>query len=353
MGAETEGQVTVRVAIDPEVLRIAEHRLVEVRRFEHQHDLLAGFQRRAVELGVGGQRAAHVLHRRRPAQHLLDRPGQQIRLRHERLPLIAVTQQLLGAARQRVAGGLVAADQDQQCLEHDLVIRHPLALDLGVDQNREQVVGRVGATVGDHLHRERGVGGERVHQLLDGQLVDRRGQSAHQVVGPLQQLVALFGQHAEHVTDDRHRQRRGDVADEVALAALTHRVDQRVTQVLDGRHLVHDALAGEPGVDELAAQDVRRIVHVDHVGHPRLVRPDAAGGREQLRVALGVEQRLIGRRRGQSVAVAEHRLVGPHPLVGLPRIAVGVEVAVGQIDVEAGQCRGHDFPFRGCFEVPG
>jgi hypothetical protein len=86
--------------------------------------------------------------------------------------LIAVPQHLLGAARQGVPGGLVATDQDEQRLEDDLVVAHPGTLDLGVDEDREEIVGRFRAPLGDHVHRERGVGGEGLHQLLDGQLVD-------------------------------------------------------------------------------------------------------------------------------------------------------------------------------------
>ena len=44
-------------------------------------------------------------------------------------------------------------------------------------------------------------------------------------------IVAVLGRDAEHVADDRHRKRRGDVADEVAFAALADRVDDRVAQL--------------------------------------------------------------------------------------------------------------------------
>ncbi len=59
--------------------------------------------------------------------------------------------------------------------------------------------------------------------------------------------------------------------------------------VLDARRLVHHPLAGEAGVDELAAQQMCGVVHVDHVRHAGLVGPDAAGVGERLRIALGVD----------------------------------------------------------------
>lgn len=63
MGAEAERQVVVRVSVDSEIVRIAEHRLIEVRRFEKQDDFFALLELRAVKLEVGRHGAGHVLHR--------------------------------------------------------------------------------------------------------------------------------------------------------------------------------------------------------------------------------------------------------------------------------------------------
>ena len=131
---------------------------------------------------------------------------------------------------------------------------------------------------------------------------------------------------------DRHRQRRGEVPDEVALAAFAHRVDQRVAQRNDLGLQVFHALAGETGVDELAPQQMLRIVHLDHHLDPVLVGSDAAGVREQLGIALGLDHGLIRRRGGQPVAVPKDRLVLPHPAVDGPGVAC-VESAVGQVDI--------------------
>ena len=165
-----------------------------------------------------------------------------------------------------------------------------------------------------------------------------------QIVRPLQQHAAILGQHAEHVPDQRHRQRGGDIADEVTLAPLADGIDQCIAQPADRRLLLRHPLTGEPGVDELAPQQVCRIVHVDHVRHPRRIGTNAAGVGEQLRIALGIDDGLIRRRADQAVAIAEHRLVGAHPPIGLARRpALGVEVAVGQIDIWPG--------LHGCHEI--
>ena len=140
-----------------------------------------------------------------------------------------------------------------------------------------------------------------------------------QIVGPLQEHLALLRTHAEHVADDRHRQRRGEVPDEVALAALAHRVDQRVAQRADRGFLIFHPLAGEAGVDELAPQQMLRVVHLDHHLDAGLVGSDAAGVGEQLGIALGLDDGLIRRRGGQPVAVPEDRLVLPHPAIDAAR----------------------------------
>jgi hypothetical protein len=128
---------------------------------------------------------------------------------------------------------------------------------------------------------------------------------------------------------------RGEVPDEVAFAAFAHRVDQRITQRSDRGLQVFHALAGESGVDELATQQMLRIVHVDHHLDPVLVGSDAAGIREQLGVALGLDDGLIRRRGGQPVAVPKDRLVFPHPAVDGPGVTC-VKSAVGQIDIWPG-----------------
>ncbi len=51
---------------------------------------------------------------------------------------------------------------------------------------------------------------------------------ADHVVGPLEEHLPFLRSNPEHVADDRHRQRCGEIPDEVAFASLAHRVDQHV-----------------------------------------------------------------------------------------------------------------------------
>ena len=139
-------------------------------------------------------------------------------------------QQLLHAAADHVPCGLVAADEDQQRLVEHFVVGQPVAVDLGVHEHAHQVVGRRRLPRGDRAAwRTRCIrhGCRRGDELLLGRVAALR---AHHVVRPAQQVVAVLGRHAEHVADHDHRQRRGEVAHEVALAPLAHPIDERVAR---------------------------------------------------------------------------------------------------------------------------
>ena len=122
----------------------------------------------AVELGVRGDRSRHVLHRRRssaasPRPRWAAAPG---RCRADAV-LVGVAQQLPGATGERVARGLVAADQEQQNLGDDLVVARAVALDLRVHENTDQIVGRLFLACLDHARHVFVVGREGVHRDLE------------------------------------------------------------------------------------------------------------------------------------------------------------------------------------------
>jgi hypothetical protein len=55
-----------------------------------------------------------------------------------------------------------------------------------------------------------------------------------------------------------------------------------------------------------------------------------------LGIALGIQHRLVSRSRGEPITVAKYRLVGAHPRIGAPCVAVSVETSIGQIDIRFG-----------------
>ena len=96
-----------------------------------------------------------------------------------------------------------------------------------MNQDADQIVGRFRPALLDHPHHVSAVGGEGVHGDLDIRVRGGAAQRAQQIVGPFEEHLAFLGTHTEHVPDDRHRQRRGQVPDEVALATFADGVDQR------------------------------------------------------------------------------------------------------------------------------
>ena len=88
-----------------------------------------------------------------------------------------------------------------------------VAVDLGVHEHAHEIVGRVSpGAARPRACRTRCTPSiafiARDELLLGGAAALR----AHHVVGPAQQVVAVLGCDAEHVADQDHRQRRGDVA---------------------------------------------------------------------------------------------------------------------------------------------
>ena len=114
-------------------------------------------------------------------------------------------------------------------------------------------VGGVGVVLAE------GVGGGRL--LLLGRL---GGQALEHVVGPAEQLGAVFGADSERVADHDHREGSGDVVDEVGTAPLDHGVEDLRAGLPHLRLAVPHPSRREALVDELAPLEVVGIVHVDH-----------------------------------------------------------------------------------------
>ena len=230
--AEAERDVLVRVALDVEAVRVGELRLVAVRRLVEQHALLAFVQLLAHELDVVGDRAAHVLDRADPAQHLLDRDrdlGRVVRRAACRCSGCSSSCSMPPLITWRVVSSPPMRMSSDSCSTSSG--REAVAVDLGVHEHAHEVVGR----------RRPGAARRRacrtsVYSVIAFIAATNCSSVAlplcalDHVVGPAQQVVAVLGRDAEHVADQDHRQRRGDVADEVALAALAHGVDDRVAR---------------------------------------------------------------------------------------------------------------------------
>src|SRR5690606_3836654 len=153
-----------------------------------------------------------------------------------------------------VPGRLVPADEDEQRLLEEGVVVEPLAVDGGVGEGADEVVAGAGAAVGDDGGGVLVEAGERVGGAVEQSGVVAAGQRPQHVVGPGQQLLAVLGREAEGVADHDERQLRGQVGDEVALAALADGVDDLVADPFEVGAAAGYPPRGEPGADYLPAE---------------------------------------------------------------------------------------------------
>ena len=147
----------------------------------------------------------------------------------QQLALIGEVGERLHPVADRVAGRLVAGDDEQDEERAELLRGELVAVDLGGHHHRRDVVLRVGATVlperlGVHEHLE-GVRHEIFERAAELGIAD-----AEDRVGPLEDPGVVLGRDAHHVADDLEGQRRGDVLDEVALL-----VGELLEQAVDDR----------------------------------------------------------------------------------------------------------------------
>ena len=142
-----EAEVRVGVAGDVERVRVVEDVLVVVRAHVPHDNLVALADLLPAQLCVFQRRAAHVQHRRCPADDLLDSLVHQFWLSLQQCELVRVIDKGLHPVGQSRARRLVAG-QDQD-LEHVAVLerRQLVAIDVGVDQARDEIVGRVETTL--------------------------------------------------------------------------------------------------------------------------------------------------------------------------------------------------------------
>ena len=194
-------------------------------------------------------------------------------------------------------------------------------------QHAHQVVARrLRAAVRDHpqgVLRILEPGPRRARGQLGGRR--RRGRRQH-LLGPAQQPVAVLGRHAQQVADHDHRQRRGDLAHEVAAALFADCVDQLRHDPPDLRLVILDAALGEALVDERAPELVLRVVHVDHRRQRRGIRARAHARAEKSWRFRDRHHVLVERDPPQPA-----RLVPVHGRV----LAHPAEVREGIADVEA------------------
>lgn len=166
--------------------------------------------------------------------------------------------------RDRVAGRLVARDGQRDHEHAELRIGQPLAVGVGLDQRRDNVLTLRAWFFGFASRQLHCV----PHQFA------RRGQrvvvselwivASDHLVGPVEQLATVLPRYPEQAGDSLQRQLAGHLKDEVARAILCsalcdplRTLTKIVAQPLDGARR-------EAAGDDLAQPAVFGVVHHDH-----------------------------------------------------------------------------------------
>src|SRR5258708_14540960 len=111
MNTKAEGDVGARSGpVDDELVGTINYLIVAVTRDIPHHDLVTLLEPLAAELDVLERGPAHIRQWRLPADHLRHETIDQRRIFAQLLVLIRILPQRIDAARQCVAGGVVAAD---------------------------------------------------------------------------------------------------------------------------------------------------------------------------------------------------------------------------------------------------
>ena len=171
-------------------------------------------------------------------------------------------------------------------LVEELLLAEPFSVELGVEPHADEIVAALFFALGQELFVERA----ELHERLGHLLGDVLGPVAPQddEIGDVEHLVVALEGIAEHVADDAHGKRAGDVAHQIAFAAAATRSMSSPTMRADLRLELGDAARREAFAHQPALARVLFPVEVDH----RLVGPhlevDAGDHAETAAEDLGV-----------------------------------------------------------------
>ena len=267
MRAEAERDVRVRIAPDVERVRVVEHRLVAVRRRIQQDHAIT-----CTCTAVPAIDASRVAVRKKLLSGVTQRmssstapgisAGSAAIASHSSGWRVELDQPACddGARRLRTA-----RDEQARLLHHDrLLDRAAAELDRWPRSTRDRpaACARRSSASGPSRLANSMIAAAHVHHQ---RLVVEDAVDAHQPLRPRPHLGPVLVAEAEQVRGEPRRERRGEVVDDLELAASDERVDEIVDDASDHRFESLHRLRREPPGDERALLVVRGIVLGDHV----------------------------------------------------------------------------------------
>ena len=208
-----------------------------------------------------------------------------------------MAQQRQRAVADQVDRRLVAGDEQQDAGGEQLVLGELVPRLLGGDQGRQQIVARRGAALGDESRGSSrpARGGRRPLRDLGVRRQHDRVEPSRDVEAPaLEALVILHGD-AQHLADDDHGNRVGELLDQVHAALALDPGEQAVDDLLDvGRNR-----STTRGVNALLTRPRRRVWSG---GSRSSMDSPMVPGEMPKRAATGGDHGLLGEAR-----IAQHR----------------------------------------------
>ena len=269
--AEAERQVPPGVGpLDIEPFGIGKHALVAVARDVPHDDLVALFHLVAGDLGVFLRGAAHVRQRRLPADDFRHRGGDFRRVGLQLFPFGRIAVEGLDGARHGVAGGVVAADDEQDVIAGPLLELH-VAHGVRMRHQRDEIV--LGRQCLALRHQPVEVM-RHVEQMLVPDEVGFRDERLFDVAAPVrperQQMPVRPGeieQDGEHAGGQLDR----DFFHPVELFPIGQGVEQFRRAGAHRQRHAGDLAGAEGGSDDAALLAVAGPVHGDELRQVELV----------------------------------------------------------------------------------
>src|SRR6185436_9105711 len=125
-----------------EPMRGGERVGVAIRRAEPDDDLVPGGDRNVAYLRIAGRRPSEVPHGMAVAQDLLDGARDELRLASEEIPLVRMARERQEARRDRLTCRLVPGHHEDRERVVEIAAGERATVQLGVRDQRENVVGR-------------------------------------------------------------------------------------------------------------------------------------------------------------------------------------------------------------------
>ena len=234
----------------------------------------------------------------------------------------------------------MAGDEEQHAGRDQLVLAQLVARFLGGQELAQQIGARMAPTLGQQaaeVFAERMARGAAALDDLAVGVQAERIEAARDVGRPLAHRVGVLGGRAEQLADHRHRQRVGEVGDDVHRRAVLHQVEPSLDDRADARLQAVDDAAREGLADERAQARVGGRVAKDHRTRHALgivaVDPGEGGAEPfaaEARVAHHRHHLVIARHDPVALGAAVDRVFGAQ--AAIERVGVGPELAARRVE---------------------